>query len=88
MPWNYALDTSERETLLALLRKMIKAESERRSQATARDTAPDSVTVPADQAGNGSGTSDIAHGTPPATTGGHRTGEVTQESTPATSSGR
>ena len=34
MPWNHALDAGERESLLALLRKMIKAESERRSQAT------------------------------------------------------
>ena len=85
MPWNYALDTSERETLLALLRKMIKAESERRSQATERDTTPDSVTIPAGQPGNGSGSSDIAHDTPPATTGGDRAGEVTREPTPATS---
>jgi DNA-binding MarR family transcriptional regulator len=88
MPWNYALDTSERKSLLALLRKMIKAESERRSQAAARDTTPDSVTAPAGQAGNGSGSPDIAHDAPPATTGGHRAGEVTREPTSATLSGR
>lgn len=85
MPWNYGLDTSERETLLALLRKMIKAESERRSRATERDPAPDSVTVPAGQPGIGSGSSDITHETPPALTGGDRAGEVTREPTPATS---
>lgn len=88
MPWNYALDTSERESLLALLRKMIKAESERRSQATAHDTATDSTTVPAGQTGNSSGSPDTAHDAPPATTGGHRAGEVTREPTSATLSGR
>jgi DNA-binding MarR family transcriptional regulator len=94
MPWNYALDTRERESLLALLRKMIEAENERRSQATARGTVPDGVTVPAGQAADGSGSSDTAddsdtgHDTPPATTGGHRAGEVTREPTSATLSGR
>ena len=88
MPWNYALDNSERESLLALLRKMIKAESERRSQATAHDTATDSVTVPADQTGISSVSPDTAHDAPPATTGGHRAGEVTREPTSATLSGR
>jgi DNA-binding MarR family transcriptional regulator len=84
MPWNYALDTSERETLLALLRKMIKAESERRSQAT----EPDSPTLRAGQAASEAGSPDTAYDAPPATTGGHRAGEVTQEPTPAASSGR
>ena len=88
MPWNYALDTSERETLLALLRKMIKAESERRSQATAEGTGPDTATVVAGQAATEAGSSDTAHDTPPAMTGGHRAGEVTREPTPAASSGR
>jgi MarR family transcriptional regulator, organic hydroperoxide resistance regulator len=88
MPWNYALDTGERETLLALLRKMIKAESERRSQATGQGTEPDSVTAPAGQAASEARSPDAAHDTPPATTGGHRAGEVTREPTPATSSGR
>jgi DNA-binding MarR family transcriptional regulator len=88
MPWSYALDKSERETLLALLRKMIKAESERRSQATAQVTEPDSATVRAGQAASEAGSPDAAYDTPPATTGGHRAGEVTQEPTPAASSGR
>jgi DNA-binding MarR family transcriptional regulator len=88
MPWNYALDTSERESLLALLRKMIKAESERRSQATAHDTAPDSATVPAGQTANSSGSPEAVHDAPPATTGGHRAGEVTREPTSATLSAR
>lgn len=84
MPWNYALDTSERETLLALLRKMIKAESERRSQATARPTEQDSTTVPAGQAVSEAGAHDAANDTPPAMTGGNRAGEVTREPTTAT----
>jgi len=84
MPWNYALDTSERETLLALLRKMIKAERERRSQ----DTGPDITTIQAGQPASDAGAPDTAHDTPPAMTGGHRAGEVTQQPTPAASSGR
>jgi DNA-binding MarR family transcriptional regulator len=89
MPWNHALDAGERESLLALLRKMIKAESERSSQATARGTGPDSATVPAGgEAGNDSGPADTAHDTPPATTGEHRAGEVTREPTSAMLSGR
>lgn len=88
MPWNYALDTSERETLLALLRKMIKAESERRSQATAQPTEQDSTTVTAGQALSEAGSPDAAKDTPPAMTGGNRAGEVTREPTTATSSGR
>jgi DNA-binding MarR family transcriptional regulator len=84
MPWNYALDTSERETLLALLRKMIKAESERRSQATEQD----STTIPAGRAASEAGSPDAANDAPPTTTGGHRSGEVTREPTTATSSGR
>jgi DNA-binding MarR family transcriptional regulator len=88
MPWNYGLDTSERQMLLALLRKMIKAESERRSQATAEGTAADSATVQVGQAANEAGSPDAAHDTPPATTGGHHAGEVTREPTPAPSSGR
>lgn len=88
MPWNYALDTSERQCLLALLRKMIKAESERRSQATAQGPGPDTTTVQAGQPASAAGAPDTAHDAPPATTGGHRAGEVTREPTPATSSGR
>jgi DNA-binding MarR family transcriptional regulator len=88
MPWNYALDPSERETLLALLRKMIKAESERRSQATAQGTEPNSTTVPAGQAATEAGSPDAAYDAPPAMTGGHGAGEVTREPTPATPSGR
>jgi len=89
MPWNHALDAGERESLLALLRKMIKAESERSSQATARGTGPDSATVPArGEAGNDSGPADTAHDTAPATTGEHRAGEVTREPTSAMLSGR
>jgi DNA-binding MarR family transcriptional regulator len=88
MPWNYALDTSERQCLLALLRKMINAESERRSQATAQGTGPDITTVQAGQPASEAGVPDTAHDAPPAMTGGHRAGEVTQEPTPATSSGR
>jgi DNA-binding MarR family transcriptional regulator len=87
MPWSYGLDASERECLLALLRKMIKAESERRS-AAARGTGPGGGTVRADRAGNDAGPPDAAHDTPPATTGGHRAGEVTREPTPAAPSGR
>ena len=88
MPWNYALDTSERQTLLALLRKMIKAETERRSQAPAQGTEPDNTTVPAGQPASEAGSPDAAHDAPPAMTGGHRAEGVTQEPTPATSSGR
>lgn len=88
MPWSYALDTSERETLLALLRKMIKAESARRSQVTAEAAEPDSTTVPAGQAASEAGSPDAAYHTPPAMTGGQRAGEVTQEPTAATPSGR
>jgi len=84
MPWNYALDTSERQCLLALLRKMIKAERERRSQ----DTGPDITTIQAGQPASDTGAPDTAHDTPPAMTGGHRAGEVTQQPTPAASSGR
>lgn len=88
MPWNYALDPGERETLLALLRKMIKAESERCSQATAQGTGPDITIVPAGQPASEAGAPDTAHDSPPATTGGHRAGEVTREPTPATPGGR
>jgi DNA-binding MarR family transcriptional regulator len=88
MPWTYGLDVSERQCLLALLRKMIKAENARRSGATAHVSEPDSATVRADQAGIEAGSPDAAHDTPPATTGGHRAGEVTRETTPAASSGR
>jgi DNA-binding MarR family transcriptional regulator len=89
MPWNHALDVGERECLLALLRKMIKAESERSSEAAAHGTEPDSATVPAGgEAGNDSGSADTGHDTPPATTGEHRAGEVTRESTSAMLSGR
>jgi DNA-binding MarR family transcriptional regulator len=89
MPWNHALDAGERESLLVLLRKMIKAESERRSRASARGTGPDSATVQAgDEAGNDSGSADSAHDTPPATTGERRAGEVKQEPTSAMLSGR
>lgn len=89
MPWNHALDAGERESLLALLRKMIKAESERSSEAAAHGTGPDSATVPAgDEAGNDSGSADTGHDTPPATTGEHRAGEVTREPTSAMLSGR
>jgi DNA-binding MarR family transcriptional regulator len=88
MPWNYALDTSERQCLLALLRKMINAESDRRSQATAQATGPDITTVQAGQPASEAGTPDTAHDAPPATTGGHRAGEVTRQPTPATPSGR
>ena len=89
MPWNHALDVGERECLLALLRKMIKAESERSSEAAAHGTGPDSATVPAgDEAGNDSGSADTGHDTPPATTGEHRAGEVTREPTSAMLSGR
>jgi DNA-binding MarR family transcriptional regulator len=101
MPWNYALDTSERQCLLALLRKMIKAESERRSQRTEpgtqspdiespdiKSTGPDATTIEAGQPASQASTPDTAHDAPPATTGGHRAGEVTREPTPATSSGR
>lgn len=88
MPWTYALDASERECLLALLRKMIKAESERRSGAGAHGTGPDGATARHGRPGNGAGQPDAAHDTPPATTGGHRAGEVTREPTPATPSGR
>lgn len=89
MPWNHALDVGERECLLALLRKMIKAESERSSEAAAHGTEPDSATVPAGgEAGNDSGSADTGHDTPPATTGEHRAGEVTREPTSAMLSGR
>jgi DNA-binding MarR family transcriptional regulator len=88
MPWNYALDTSERQCLLALLRKMINAESERRSQVTAQATGPDITTVQAGQPASEAGAPDTAHDAPPATTGGHRAGEVTRQPTPATPSGR
>ena len=89
MPWNHALDVGERESLLALLRKMITAESVRSSEAAAHGTGPDGATVPAgDEAGNDSGSADTAHDTPPATTGEHRAGEVTREPTSAMLSGR
>ena len=89
MPWNHALDVGERECLLALLRKMIKAESERSSQAAADGPGPDSATVPAGgEAGNDSGSADTVHDTPPVTTGEHRAGEVTREPTSAMLSGR
>jgi DNA-binding MarR family transcriptional regulator len=88
MPWNYALDTGERESLLALLRKMIKAESERRSQGKAQSTGPDTTTIQAGQPASEAGAGGTAYDAPPATTGGHRAGEVTQEPTPAASSGR
>ena len=88
MPWHYGLDASERETLLALLRKMIKAESERGSQVTVQGTEPDSTTAPAGQAASEAGSDDAAYDTPAAMTGGHRAGEVTREPTSATLSGR
>jgi DNA-binding MarR family transcriptional regulator len=88
MPWTYGLDTSERECLLALLRKMIKAQSERRSQGTAHASGPDRAAIRPDKTGSAAGSPDAAHDTPPATTGGNRAGEVTREPTPATSSGR
>jgi DNA-binding MarR family transcriptional regulator len=88
MPWTYGLDASERECLLALLRKMINAERARRSRAATHDSEPAGATVRADQAGNEARSPDAAHDRPPATTGGHRAGEVTREPTPATSSGR
>src|SRR5437763_11815856 len=88
MPWTYGLDASERECLLGLLRKMIKAEGERRSGAAAHGTGPGGAAVPAGRTGNEAGPPDAAQDTPPATTGGHRAGEVTREPTPATPSGR
>ncbi len=88
MPWTGALDASERECLLGLLRKMIRAESERRSGATAPGSGPDSATVRDGRTGDEADSPGTVHDTPPATTGGHRAGEVTREPTPATSSGR
>ena len=88
MPWSYGLDASERECLLALLRKMIKAESERRSGAAAHGTGPGGPAAWDVRAGNDAGPPDAAHDTPPATTGDDRAGEVTREPTPATSGGR
>lgn len=88
MPWTYGLDAGERECLLGLLRKMIKAESERRSQAAARGSGPDGATIRAGRTGDLAGSPGTAHDAPPATTGGHRAEEVTPEPTSATSSGR
>jgi DNA-binding MarR family transcriptional regulator len=88
MPWTYGLDAGERECLLGLLRKMVQAESERRSQAAAHGGGPDLASIRADRTADSAGSPGPGHDAPPTTTGGHRAEEVTQEPTSATSSGR
>jgi DNA-binding MarR family transcriptional regulator len=46
MPWTHALDASERECLLALVRKMIKAEQERRADHAGEVTREPSPAAP------------------------------------------
>jgi DNA-binding MarR family transcriptional regulator len=77
MPWTSALDASERECLLRLVRKMIKA-------GHGQTTADPPPTASAPSAGLSS------TGSPPAShcvTGGNRAGEVRREPTRAASSG-
>lgn len=71
MPWTGALDADERKCLLALLRKMIGAENERRAR-DASATAPQASTASA---------------TPQAAAGGNRAGEVRHNPTAAARSG-
>jgi MarR family transcriptional regulator, organic hydroperoxide resistance regulator len=77
MPWTSALDQSERECLLGLLRKMVQAGQE----CGANDPPPASKTSTASTASTDSPA--ISH---PAT-GGNRAGEVKREPTPAAPSG-
>ena len=78
--WTSALDQSERECLLGLLRKMVQAGQE----CGANDPPPASKTSTAS-------TASTASTDPPATshpaTGGNRAGEVKREPTPAAPSG-
>jgi DNA-binding MarR family transcriptional regulator len=73
MPWTRALDESERETLLRLVRKMIKAAQDQpqagAGQADASSAQPEST------------------GSPRATTGGTRAGEVSRAPSPAAHGG-
>jgi DNA-binding MarR family transcriptional regulator len=78
MPWTYALDRSERQTLLRLLRKMVAAEHERRARE--RD-CPVSKRSAAARSGRGKATGPLISTTPPVGAGGYRAGEVRPAST-------
>jgi DNA-binding MarR family transcriptional regulator len=75
MPWAHALDLEERKTLLRLLRKMIKAEHERR----VRDgCGPSGKRLGATaRSGRGKVTGPLTSTAPPVAAGGYRVGEVT-----------
>jgi DNA-binding MarR family transcriptional regulator len=75
MPWAYALDADERQTLLRLLRKMIKAEHERRAREGCG--TPVKRPGPTVRSGRGKDTGPQASTTPPVAAGGYRAGEVT-----------
>jgi DNA-binding MarR family transcriptional regulator len=82
MPWAYALDREERLTLLRLLRKMIKAEHERR---TRDDRSPHSKRPGAvARSGRGKVTGPLTSTAPPVAAGGYRVGEVKPAPTAAT----
>lgn len=81
MPWAHALDAEERRTLLRLLRKMIKAEHERRVR---EGCSPPGKRLGATaRSGRGKLTGPLTSTTPPVAAGGYRVGEVT----PAPSAG-
>lgn len=80
MPWTNALDTSERECLLRLVRKMIKAGQ---VQPTADSESPVPLPIPATPAPS-SGTTPA---TPHSAAGGYRAGEVRREPSPTAPSG-
>jgi DNA-binding MarR family transcriptional regulator len=88
MPWAHALDASERECLLGLLRKMIKAEHELRGQpapATVQDKRAATIVARAGrEAAAGPPDTTIA---PPTTPGGNRAGEVPLQPSTAAPSG-
>ena len=82
VPWAYALDAEERRTLLRLLRKMIKAEHERRAR---EGCSPSGKRLGATaRSGRGKVTGSLTSTTPPVTAGGYRAGEVTPASSAAT----
>jgi DNA-binding MarR family transcriptional regulator len=74
MPWAYALDREERLTLLRLLRKMIKAEHERRAR---EGRCPQGRRPgPTARSGRDKVTGPLTSTTPPVAAGGYRVGEV------------
>jgi DNA-binding MarR family transcriptional regulator len=82
LPWTYALDPQERQTLLRLLRKMVKAEHERRAREGG--CPPSKRPGAAPRSGRGKAAAPQSSTTPPVVAGGYRAGEVAPASSLAT----